>query len=1176
VATVADSPATNTKQLEILISRDRSRISEAGNDSVHKRRHHSHKRAHEPATAGVVCDKEHRSSHRKRRKVATVADSPATNTKQLEILISHDQSQISEAVVVAKPCNSDSDSSAQRDHTQRRGRRRQKTAVPPVEPQTEMSTDKLENAAWMSLSEEGPMVHDLEHIVELYPHMRNCNTSTTTHLQSNGQMSSPVQVLEEEVPNPPITDVFRNIVKNLTKPQFALERDNGMSHDDLVNHLKTRRVVLPVFTAEFESQLLAESGCHVITMKSGHESEYIFPACCRGTDCVGITGLLPGFNKSVPGVVLTSMMTPEEYQVFLETKVAPRESRSCILCHRAHVTSFILSLRPNYRRVHGVSSGFSCQLYRNLCDEPGGYYKMFTLQPHPTRFEGIFDALVVFSRSRLWAFKDKTQNGRWVIDQSMMVFVDAPLLQPKVGESLQLFRKRTNDYESVCVQLQPQRLSLCRKLQNPHRLLVRVFGSYLDSLFQRHFMRVPLKLRTHAQLELTVKQLQWLVENSDVVEARCRTNGVTIGFVASIALDSLLQFRAFGTDHAQHSVGELGMFTVDELAEDMRPYALESCFWFQLRSGHIPPLVHLFSKATNQPCQKRKLPEMLMRFVRNNQYHRTLLRDMVLMVILGTYPDTDVKDRLSLKHRDHIRLRCSEQPGFIDKMVMSCTDLTLFALRRMLVHCVDDDPIYSKHVGLLCDWPAYAVAVKNTMRNLRLALNSMELLDITSVEFEGVATQVCLSAHVAILRTCYKRQRLPLLSFLHTSNRGSSGNFEFRVTDTTTNATMSRSKPTIDATIMVFLQDWIGKLESHNASLKQDVLPYLVELGVPLRATESMLIIISDYDEFRLGQRTLNNRLDHFARLFPYSFYLIQVVCMLWVERENVQVFELPQHYEENQITALQTKFEIPTTSNIIMRNRLNFHYCDVCRGVYSIIRCHKSNNIGKGRLLKSPANVGMAPPASARVKRAPKNKTFSFGYNGAVSDYFTGSLFCRLDNQIAHRRCSSQPLRSILLLGRVIIFDRQMIALCPHDSCGLPFVFCSESSIYTRQGYVCHVCSTNIRLQNRSQRMVLPLLSNAKGAQSRCGVCACILREKKACFVYPGNVLLCAKHHSLNLAEYMQRFMLVSAETCVTKMLAFRLKSYQNREQLFKKMNKAKFSHNRRVARSGNRARRG
>jgi hypothetical protein len=125
------------------------------------------------------------------------------------------------------------------------------------------------------------------------------------------------------------------------------------------------------------------------------------------------------------------LLFEEEYATLQRTGRAPVVSRSCVLCYRFHAQDYILTLRPNLKRIGGVHEGV-VQVYRNLCDEPGGYFREALLHPDPNRFDGFIDPIAIFCRSTLRAQLSLREGQRWRIDQSAIVYPLAPpsLLAP--------------------------------------------------------------------------------------------------------------------------------------------------------------------------------------------------------------------------------------------------------------------------------------------------------------------------------------------------------------------------------------------------------------------------------------------------------------------------------------------------------------------------------------------------------------------------------------------------------------------------------------------------------------------------------------------------------------------------------------------------------------------------
>lgn len=153
---------------------------------------------------------------------------------------------------------------------------------------------------------------------------------------------------------------------------------------------------------------------------------------------MGVTEQLRGWPS--PGVVLTALLLPAEYETLLVNGRAPTQSRPCVLCYRFHAMDYVLTLRPNFARVGGVHPGV-VQSYRNLVDEPEGYFRECVLLPSTTRFEGFVDPIALFRRSFLQGRRDPQQGNRWVVDQSAMCVPATAAPQPdlQIGMPLERF-----------------------------------------------------------------------------------------------------------------------------------------------------------------------------------------------------------------------------------------------------------------------------------------------------------------------------------------------------------------------------------------------------------------------------------------------------------------------------------------------------------------------------------------------------------------------------------------------------------------------------------------------------------------------------------------------------------------------------------------------------------------
>ena len=106
--------------------------------------------------------------------------------------------------------------------------------------------------------------------------------------------SSSAHARDQEQPNPPISAVLKRAIQELPKPNYVELMTRGASASEVVQHLQQQIKVLPVQTAELESQLLAEAGEFRILMQDGTHRTYAFPACMRKEQCEGKIGGIPG------------------------------------------------------------------------------------------------------------------------------------------------------------------------------------------------------------------------------------------------------------------------------------------------------------------------------------------------------------------------------------------------------------------------------------------------------------------------------------------------------------------------------------------------------------------------------------------------------------------------------------------------------------------------------------------------------------------------------------------------------------------------------------------------------------------------------------------------------------------------------------------------------------------
>lgn len=203
---------------------------------------------------------------------------------------------------------------------------------------------------------------------------------------------------------------------------------------------------LPLFTASHESLLLQESG----TFSRG-SVEVTFPGCKNGALCVGMT--LP-LAQQPRRVQWCAAMTPSEYASLVEAQSPPPHVRPCILCCRDFYTRVLTTERMLLLSVPGSTALPPLQWldervrpwYRNRVNQADGYHaRHMMMRQAGVAEEACLDPFVTPSRSVLCCKESDqwispgTNRRRLVVDQSAIVFTDAPVPAPKPVEQLHAY-----------------------------------------------------------------------------------------------------------------------------------------------------------------------------------------------------------------------------------------------------------------------------------------------------------------------------------------------------------------------------------------------------------------------------------------------------------------------------------------------------------------------------------------------------------------------------------------------------------------------------------------------------------------------------------------------------------------------------------------------------------------
>jgi hypothetical protein len=228
-------------------------------------------------------------------------------------------------------------------------------------------------------------------------------------------------------------ELLRDARAKLIMPDYTHEL-TMRSHKESCDLLRRKRLRIPLHTAAHESALMGQHSGSWETEGLGWRT---FPPCCYGTQCIGFSspGLIAGLTERV---IFMRAMSPDEWTQLITTGAQPPGTGPCVLDGRLHTTRYACKARMGLRPNHTLQSEEPeavYQLWRNLMNEPGGYYDHYVFIPHEN--EILIDPIVAFHSSPLSA--TRLPNGMWRVNQEAMVWKKPVLLPRNLGESVQNF-----------------------------------------------------------------------------------------------------------------------------------------------------------------------------------------------------------------------------------------------------------------------------------------------------------------------------------------------------------------------------------------------------------------------------------------------------------------------------------------------------------------------------------------------------------------------------------------------------------------------------------------------------------------------------------------------------------------------------------------------------------------
>lgn len=155
------------------------------------------------------------------------------------------------------------------------------------------------------------------------------------------------------------------------------------------------------------------------------------PPCCRGNQCIGMTGAFRGFTKEVPGVVLMAFIHKSELDLLKKNGTRPVDwhKRACVLCVRFIVSKLITAQSVLHT---DIPKGVYMQPWINPAGIPGEYKLECVWGPpgessshgdgHTPNNNGLVGTFARFDGASLVAIPPQRATGDlWTISQSNMI-----------------------------------------------------------------------------------------------------------------------------------------------------------------------------------------------------------------------------------------------------------------------------------------------------------------------------------------------------------------------------------------------------------------------------------------------------------------------------------------------------------------------------------------------------------------------------------------------------------------------------------------------------------------------------------------------------------------------------------------------------------------------------------
>lgn len=537
----------------------------------------------------------------------------------------------------------------------------------------------------------------------------------------------------------------------------------------------------------------------------------------------------------------------------------------------------------------------------------------------------------------------------------------------------------------------------------------------------------------------------------------------------------------------------------NELTLSINPLHIQSLdlsFFGSLSSIDIP-LLYLLSKVIPQRCQGRKFSVVALRSISTPRVSRQL-QELVLCALLGNYTCSDPLSRPGPDIRAKLfsLLRCGNASPWLVMLLEKCRGVVMYCMREHVVFSVEQQPAVRAQVGALMQFQEFQSVVRSAMSALRNYVQGM-LSSSDSSLFRATYEQSPCDRWIheidfllqpfdaAILKLSYRRPKQSFRQFLLSVGNKSDG---------------EEIPHLVTRDEIVALRGLSERLSDNRVSALGEMVNWLELFRVAPEIVAVVRMVMVHHAQGDTSLDRLRTLLINLQEIDPRAFQILHIAAELQQHAQRITLAgRLSYNYIKFQVDACQSRFgtKHKDTSPHAMGGRVldhvfYFFYCDVCFNTYSLL----------------------ADSAS------PYKQDYSYGLRDAVMDHQTREVYCNRDRHSYRGSCSQQPLRRVLLLGNVLNVNGSMISICPQPKCGRIMVI-NSSCMTTARGRACVYCTQREQVQSITFKDLLKKYTTFAKLPS-CVVCDEELKQTGDIYLYPYEVFVCRRHHSVPLVNYV------------------------------------------------------